>query len=53
MAFITSGKTAAVNRSAQNVGHFRLTQPHGVMGHRIDPSESGPIEPVLVPASAP
>ena len=26
---------------------------HGAMGHRIDPSWSGPIELFLVPASAP
>ena len=26
---------------------------HGAMGHRIDPSRSGPIELFLVPASAP
>ena len=26
---------------------------HGAMGHQIDPSWSGPIEPFLVPASAP
>ena len=26
---------------------------HGAMGHRIDPSWDGPIELVLVPASAP
>ena len=26
---------------------------HGAMGHRIDPSWSGPIELYLVPASAP
>ena len=30
-----------------------LTNAHGAMGHRIDPSWGGPIELFLVPASVP
>ena len=30
-----------------------LPRAHGAMGHRIDPSWGGHIEPFLVPASAP
>ena len=32
---------------------FQLGERDGAMGHRIDPSGSGPIELFLIPASAP